>query len=58
MTNIAVVVFPALPLLESGPHCVSLGVIFPWQCNKYLHSSVETTARTRLPHGGEPCCAT
>ena len=38
MTNIAVVGFFRSPAPGEWPHCVSLAVIFPGQCNNYLHS--------------------
>ncbi len=38
MTNIAAVVFSRSPASGEWPHRVSLVVIFPWQCNNYLHS--------------------
>ena len=42
MTNIAVVVFSRSPASGECPHCVLLVVIFPWQCNNYLHSRRST----------------
>jgi len=38
VTNIAVVGFFRSPAPGEWPHCVSLVVIFPGQCNNYLHS--------------------
>jgi hypothetical protein len=42
VTNIAVVVFSRSPASGECPHCVLLVVIFPWQCNNYLHSRRST----------------